>query len=84
MNSLAKKSLHATTNVETQILGTLANPIGNYYSADHRDQMFKKLLKMISLQKWKILTPWQQFPSNVGNLDIIIVSAGFEKLHKLQ
>ena len=51
MNSLAKKSLHATTNVETQILGTLANPIGNYYSADHRDQMFKKLLKMISLQK---------------------------------
>ena len=39
---------------------------------------------MISLEKWKILTPWQKLPKNVGDLGKFIVSNGFEKLHKVQ
>ena len=37
---------------------------------------------MISLQKWKILTPLQKLPKNVSNLGKIIVATGFEKLPK--
>ena len=32
---------------------------------------------MISLEKWKILTPLQKFPKNVGDLGKIIVATGF-------
>ena len=39
---------------------------------------------MISLEKWKILTPLQKLPKNVGNLGKIIVATGFEKLSKMQ
>ena len=39
---------------------------------------------MISLEKWKILTPFQKLPKNVGHLDKIIVATGFEKLPKVQ
>ena len=35
---------------------------------------------MISLEKWKILTPLQKLPKNVGNLGKLIVAKGFEKL----
>ena len=39
---------------------------------------------MITLEKWKILTPLQNFPKYVGNLGKIIVANGFEKLPKVQ
>ena len=38
---------------------------------------------MISLEKWKILTPLQNMPNNVGNLGKIIVATGFEWLQKI-
>ena len=39
---------------------------------------------MIPLEKWKILTPVQKLPKNVGSLGKIIVATGFEKLPKVQ
>ena len=39
---------------------------------------------MISLEKWKILTPLQKLPKNVGDLSKLIVDKGFEKLPKVQ
>ena len=39
---------------------------------------------MISLEKWKISTPLQKLPKNVGNLDKIIVATGFKMLPKVQ
>ena len=39
---------------------------------------------MISLEKWKILTPLQKLPKNGGNLGKMIVATGFEKLPKAQ
>ena len=39
---------------------------------------------MISLVKLKILTPLQKLPKNVGELGILIVAKGFEKLPKIQ
>ena len=39
---------------------------------------------MISLEKWKILTPLQKLPNNVGDLGKIIVATGFEWLPKVQ
>ena len=35
---------------------------------------------MISLEKWKILTPLQKLPKNVGDLGKIIIATGFEKV----
>ena len=39
---------------------------------------------MISLEKWKILTPLQKLPKNVGDLGKLIVTKGFKKLPKVQ
>ena len=39
---------------------------------------------MISLEKLKILTPFQKLPKNVGDLGKLIVAKGFEKLPKVQ
>ena len=39
---------------------------------------------MISLEKWKILTPLQKLPKNVEDLGKLIVAEGFEKLPKVQ
>ena len=35
---------------------------------------------MISLEKWKILTPLQNLPKNVGDLGKLIVAKGFKRL----
>jgi len=35
-------------------------------------------------QKWKILTPRQKLPKNVGDLGKLIVAKGFKKLTKVQ
>ena len=39
---------------------------------------------MISLEKWKILTPLQNLPNNVGDLGKLIVAKGFKKMPKVQ
>ena len=39
---------------------------------------------MISLEKWIILTPLQKLPNNVSDLGKIIVTTGFEWLHKVK
>ena len=39
---------------------------------------------MISLEKWKILTPLQNLPKIVGDLGQLIVGIGFKKLPKVQ
>ena len=39
---------------------------------------------MISLEKFKILTPLQKWPKNMGDLGILIVATSFEKLPKVQ
>ena len=38
---------------------------------------------MISLKKWKILTPIQKLPKNVNDLGKIIVATGFKNLPKV-
>ena len=39
---------------------------------------------MISIEKFKILTPLQKLPKNVGDLDKLIVAQGFKKLQKVR
>ena len=39
---------------------------------------------MISLEKWKILTPLQNLPRNEGDLGKLIAAKGFKKLLKVQ
>ena len=39
---------------------------------------------MIPLEKWKILTPLEKLPINLGDLGKIIITTGFEKLPKVQ
>ena len=39
---------------------------------------------MISLEKLMILTPLQELPKNVGDLDKLTVATGLEKLPKVQ
>ena len=39
---------------------------------------------MIWLEKWKMLTPLQKLPKNVGDLGKLIVAKGFKKLPKVQ
>ena len=39
---------------------------------------------MISQEKWKILTPLQKLPKNVGDLGKLIVAKGLKKLPKVQ
>ena len=46
--------------------------------------VYKSCPKIISLEKWKILTPLQNLPRNVGDLDKLIAAKGFIKLPKVQ
>ena len=39
---------------------------------------------MISVQKWKVLTPLQTLPNNVGDLGKLICAKGFKKLPKVK
>ena len=39
---------------------------------------------MISLEEFKILTPLQKLPKNVGDLGKLIFAKGFKKLPKVQ
>ena len=46
--------------------------------------VYKSCPKMISLEKWKILTLLQILPKNVGDLAKLIFAKGFKKLPKVQ
>ena len=46
--------------------------------------VYKSCPKMISLEKWSILTPLQKLPKNVGDLGKLIVAKCFKKLPKVQ
>ena len=45
--------------------------------------VYESCPKIISLEKWSILTPLQKMPKNVGDLDRLIVAKGFKKLPKV-
>ena len=44
----------------------------------------KSCPKIISLEKFKILTPLQKLPKDAGDLGNMIVAKGFKKLPKVQ
>ena len=46
--------------------------------------VYKVCPKMISLERWKILTPLRKLPKYMGNLGKIIVATGFKKLLKVE
>ena len=46
--------------------------------------VYKSCPKIISLEKWKILTPSQNLPRNVGDLGKLIAAKGLKKLPKVQ
>ena len=46
--------------------------------------VYKSCPKVISLEKFKILTPFKKLPKNVGDLGKTIVTKGFQKLPKVQ
>ena len=46
--------------------------------------VYKNCPKMISIEKWLILTPLQKLPKYVGDLGKLIVAKGFKKLTKVQ
>ena len=46
--------------------------------------VYKSCPKIISLEKWMILTPVQKLSKNVGDLGKLIVAKGFEWLPKVQ
>ena len=45
---------------------------------------YKSCQKLISLEKWKILTSLQKLPKNGGDLGKKIAAKGFKKLSKVQ
>ena len=61
----------------------------NSLSSEQCDQkkspkVYKSCSKMISLEKFKILTPFQKLQKNVGDLGKLIAAKGFKKLPKVQ
>ena len=46
--------------------------------------VYKSCPKIISLEKWLILTPSQKLPKNVGDLGKLIVAKGLEIFPKVQ
>ena len=58
--------------------------LGSSVTRKNRQMSIKVALKMISLEKWLILTPLQKLPKNVGDLGKLIVAKGFKKLPKVQ
>ena len=65
---------------------TPARPIEEPTQCDQKKlpNVHKSWLKMISLEKLKILTPLQKLPKNVGDLGKFIVAKRFEKMPKVQ
>ena len=60
---------------------------GRWVGSEKCDQIkspnvYKSCPKMISLEKWMILTPLQKLSKNVGDLDKLNVAKGFKNLPK--
>ena len=66
------------TTVECKFL------VANSVTRRKSPNVYKSCPKLISLEKWKILTSLQNLPKNVGDLGKIIVAKGFKKLPKIQ
>ena len=71
----------------------MKNPMANIFfekvQANQCDQkkspnVAKSCLKMITLEKWYILTPLQKLPKNQGDLGKLFVAKGFKKLPEVQ
>ena len=58
--------------------------VGTSVTRKNRQMSIKSCTKMTALEKWKILTPLQKLPKNVGDLGKLIVAKCFEKLPKVQ
>ena len=60
--------------------------VGSKLQCDQKKlpNVYKSCPKMISLEKIKILTPFQKLPESVGDLGKLIVAKGFENLPKFQ
>ena len=63
---------------------TILDAVGASVTRKNRQMSLKKWPKMILLKNWKILTPLQKLPRNMGNLGKLIVVTGFGKLPKVQ
>ena len=61
----------------------LSQPL-NHDPSKKLPNVYKSCPKIISIEKWTILTPLQKLPNNVDDLGLIIVATGFEKLPKVQ
>ena len=61
-------------------MAILVNDLQPMWPVKSRQMSIKVAQKWFSLLKWKILTPLQKLPKNVGDLGKIIVAKGFEKL----
>ena len=46
--------------------------------------VYKSCLQMISLEKWKIMTPLQKLPKNLWDLGKLIVAKALKNLPKVQ
>ena len=57
---------------------------GNQSDQKKSPNVYQSCPKMISLAKWKILTPLQKLPKNEWDFGKLIVATGFEKLPKDQ
>ena len=73
-----KKKEHLTTEFEGK-----EEPVSSV-TRRKLSNVYKSRPKMISLEKWKILTPQQNLPKNVGDLGKSFVAKGFKKLPKVQ
>ena len=60
------------------------NHLGTAVWPDKNRPMSLSCPKMISQEKWMILTPLQKLPNNVGDLGKLIVATGFEWIPKVQ
>ena len=58
--------------------------VRNSATSKNLPNVCKSSPKIISLEKLKILTPFQELPKNVGDLGKLIVATGLEKLPKVQ
>ena len=62
----------------------IAIELGPVWPDKNRQMSIKVAQKIISLEKWCILTPFQKLPKNVGDLVKLMVAKGFKKLPKIQ
>ena len=58
--------------------------VGGSVTRKKLPNVYKSCLKMISQEKRQILTPFQNLPTNVGDLGNLVFAKGFQKLPKVQ